>query len=76
MSLYIIFPGHHVSGAARGEKKMARACKRERGNKTKEAGEMAQQLRASTALPEDAGSIPSTHLMFPNCLSITPTQGM
>jgi hypothetical protein len=30
------------------------------------AGEMAQQLRALTALPEDLGSIPSTHMAAHN----------
>ncbi|KAL6067512.1 hypothetical protein STEG23_018216 [Scotinomys teguina] len=32
------------------------------------AGEMAQQLRALTALPEDLGSIPSTHVAAHRCL--------
>ena len=31
-------------------------------------GEMAQQLRALAALPEDLGSIPSTHTAAHNCL--------
>jgi len=34
----------------------------------KQAGEMAQQLRALVALPEDQGSIPSTHRAAHNCL--------
>ena len=34
------------------------------------AGEMAQRLRALTALPEDPGSIPSTHMAAHNCLKI------
>ena len=32
------------------------------------AGEMAQWLRALDALPEDPGSIPSTHMAVHNCL--------
>jgi hypothetical protein len=32
------------------------------------AGEMAQQLKALAALPEDLGSIPSTHMTTYNCL--------
>ena len=32
------------------------------------AGEMAQWLRALTALPKDPGSIPSTHMTTHNCL--------
>jgi hypothetical protein len=32
------------------------------------AEEMAQQLRALAALPEDLGSIPSTHMVAHNCL--------
>jgi hypothetical protein len=32
------------------------------------AGEMAQWLRAPAALPEDPGSIPSTHKAAYNCL--------
>ena len=32
------------------------------------AGEMAQQLRALTALPEALSSIPSTHMVAPNHL--------
>ncbi|CAO2608825.1 hypothetical protein LEMLEM_LOCUS13963 [Lemmus lemmus] len=32
--------------------------------------EMAQRLRALTALPEDPGSIPSTHMAAHNCLKI------
>ena len=32
------------------------------------AGEMVQQLRAPTALPEDPGSIFSTHMEAHNCL--------
>ena len=35
-----------------------------------EAIEMAQQERALTALPEDLGSIPSTHMVSHNCLLI------
>ncbi|EGW01633.1 hypothetical protein I79_012302 [Cricetulus griseus] len=38
---------------------------------------MAQQLRAPTALPEDSGSIPSTHTTAHNCNSssrdVTPS---
>ena len=34
------------------------------------AGEMAQWLGALTALPEDLGSIPSTHMAAHNCLKI------
>ena len=34
------------------------------------AGEMAQWLRALTALPEDPGSILSTHMAAHNCLKI------
>ena len=34
------------------------------------AEEMAQQLRALTALPEDPGSIPSTHMAAHNCLKM------
>jgi hypothetical protein len=33
-----------------------------------EAGEMAQWLRALAALPEDPGSIPSTHMTAHTCL--------
>jgi hypothetical protein len=33
-----------------------------------QAGAMAQQSRALTALPEDLGSIPSTHMAAYNCL--------
>ena len=33
-----------------------------------EVGEMAQQLRALTILPEDPGSIPSTHMAAYNYL--------
>ncbi|XP_075822740.1 protein HIDE1 isoform X2 [Microtus pennsylvanicus] len=36
----------------------------------KGAGEMALRLRALTALPEDRGSIPSTHMAAHNCLKI------
>lgn len=32
------------------------------------AGEMAQQLRALAVLPEDSGSIPSTHMAAHACL--------
>jgi hypothetical protein len=32
------------------------------------AGEIAQKLRALTALPEDPGSVPSTHIAAHNCL--------
>jgi hypothetical protein len=32
------------------------------------AGKMAQQLRATVALPEDPGSIPSTHMTAHICL--------
>ena len=32
------------------------------------AGEMAQWIRALAALPEDPGSIPSTHMAAHNCL--------
>ena len=32
------------------------------------AGEMAQQLGALAVLPEDLGSIPSTHMAAHNCL--------
>ena len=32
------------------------------------AGQMAQWLRALPALPEDLGSIPSTHVAAHNCL--------
>ena len=32
------------------------------------AGAMAQWLRALTALPENQGSIPSTHMATQNCL--------
>lgn len=35
---------------------------------TNKAGEMVQQLRALTALPEDLGSIPSTHMAAHACL--------
>ncbi|KAK7798640.1 hypothetical protein U0070_002731 [Myodes glareolus] len=34
------------------------------------AGEMAQRLRALTALPEDPGLIPSTHMAAHNCLKM------
>ena len=32
------------------------------------AGEVAQQLRALASLPEDPGSVPSTHMAAHNCL--------
>ena len=32
------------------------------------SGEMAQWLRALVVLPEDPGSIPSTHMLIHNCL--------
>ena len=32
-------------------------------------GDWAQQLRALAAVPEDLGSIPSTHMAAPNCNS-------
>ena len=32
--------------------------------------QMAQQLKALTALPEDAGSIPSTHTVVHSCLQL------
>ena len=32
------------------------------------AGEVAQRARALAALPEDQGSIPSTHMAVHNCL--------
>lgn len=31
---------------------------------------MAQQLRALAALPEDPGSVPSTHMAAHNCLKL------
>jgi hypothetical protein len=34
------------------------------------AGEMSQQVRALTALPEKLGSNPSTHMAAPNCLKL------
>jgi hypothetical protein len=34
------------------------------------AGEMAQRLKALAALPEDPGSIPSTHMVAHNCLQL------
>ena len=34
------------------------------------AGEMAQRLRALTALPGDLGSVPSTHMAAHNCLKM------
>jgi len=37
-------------------------------SKNPEAGEMAQWLRPPTALPENLGSIPSTHMAAHNCL--------
>jgi hypothetical protein len=33
-------------------------------------GEMAQLVRALAALPEDPGSISSTHIAAPNCLEL------
>jgi hypothetical protein len=32
-------------------------------------GEITQQLKALTALPEDAGSSPTTHMTAENCLN-------
>jgi hypothetical protein len=42
------------------------------------AGEMAQQLRAMTALPEVLSSIPSNHVVAHNCLKwdLMPSSGM
>jgi hypothetical protein len=42
------------------------------------AGEMAQQLRALTALPEILSSIPSNHMMAHNYLSwdLMPSSGV
>jgi hypothetical protein len=37
-------------------------------NTSMEAGEMAQRLRALVVLPEDPGSIPSTHMAAHSCL--------
>ena len=46
-------------GRERGkEKEKERKEKRKRKKKEEKAGEMAQQLRALSALPEDPGSIP------------------
>jgi hypothetical protein len=36
----------------------------------REAGEMAQRLRALAALPEDLGSIPNTHMAAHNSLEL------
>lgn len=36
-------------------------------NKTKGARDMAQQLRALTALAEDTGLVPNTHVAHNNC---------
>jgi hypothetical protein len=38
--------------------------------KPSKAGEMIQPLRILTALSEDLGSIPSTHRVVHNCLSL------
>jgi hypothetical protein len=38
--------------------------------KREEEGETAQWLRALAALPEDLGSIPSTHTAAHNCLEL------
>jgi len=38
------------------------------GENTKEAGEVAHQLRALAALPEDLCSTPSAHMVAHNCL--------
>jgi hypothetical protein len=43
--------------------KIKNKSKMERG-----AGEMAQQLRALTDLPEDLGSIPGSRMAVHNCL--------
>jgi hypothetical protein len=40
-----------------------------------EAGEMAQQLEALAALPEDLGSYPSIHVAGSSYLSLTPGPG-
>jgi hypothetical protein len=34
------------------------------------AGEMTQRLRALAVLPEDSGSIPSTHMATHSCLEL------
>ena len=41
---------------------------KQKTNSKKEAGEMAPQLGALTALPEDPGSISSAHVAAHNCL--------
>ena len=42
------------------------------------AGEVAQRLRALAALPEDLGSVPSTHMVAPDHLQqdLMPSSGM
>jgi hypothetical protein len=42
--------------------------------KGKGAGEMAQWLRAQTDLPEDTGSIPSTHLQLTTACNTRPSK--
>ncbi|CAH6901579.1 Dclk2 [Phodopus roborovskii] len=57
-----------VSGQPGDAQKNPVLNKQQRNKKGEETGEMAQWLRALAALPEDLGSVPSTHMATHSCL--------